>query len=58
MIKHTQIGDAHIVTPLTEKAALFLNTFVGREIVMTSRDWESVQMEMGAHKCWVMGDTI
>jgi dihydrofolate reductase len=55
MIKHTQDGKTHEVTPMTEKAARFLNTFVGRTIIMTDKMWESVAMEMGAHKIWVMG---
>jgi hypothetical protein len=55
MIKHTQSGSQHLVTPLTEKAARFLNTFVGRTLTMSEKEWTSVQMEMGAHKVWVMG---
>jgi hypothetical protein len=57
MIKHTQIGARHQVVALTDKAARFLNTFVGRELVMDDKQWQSVRMEMGAHKVWVMGDT-
>jgi hypothetical protein len=56
MIEHKRKGSQHLVTPLTERAALFLNTFVGRTLVMTSRDWQSVCLEMSAHKVWVMGE--
>lgn len=53
MIKHVMNGPWHEVTPLTEKAALFLNTFVGRKLRLTQQEWRSVQLEMGAHQCWV-----
>ena len=56
MIKHENKGSKHFVTPLTEKAARFLNSFVGRTITMTDKEWQSVRMEMGAHHCWVMGE--
>jgi hypothetical protein len=56
MIEHKSHNFEHFVTPLTEKAARFLNGFVGRTIVMSAKDWESVRMEMGAHKVWVMGE--
>jgi hypothetical protein len=49
MIKHTRHRAKHEVTPPTEKAARFLNTFVGRTLILTAKEWESVQMEMGAH---------
>ena len=55
MIKHTQNGTKHEVTALKEKAARFLNTFVGRTLIMDAKQWESVQMEMGAHGVWEMG---
>jgi hypothetical protein len=54
MIEHTQNGNQHQVTPLTEQAARFLNTFVGRTITMSNKEWESVQMEMGGHNVWVV----
>lgn len=57
MIRHRQSGLQHIVTPLTEKAALFLNSFVGREIVMSEKEWQSTQLEMPAHRVWIMGES-
>ena len=56
MIKHTQIANQHEVVALTEKAAKFLNTFVGRKLIMSDKEWMSCRMEMGAHKVWVMGE--
>lgn len=56
MIKHTHFGSKHLVQPLTENAARFLNTFVHRTLIMCDKEWETVRMEMGAHKIWVMGE--
>jgi hypothetical protein len=56
MIKHTIKGRKHIVEPMTEKAARFLNCFVGSVLVMSAEEFESVRMEMGAHGCWIMGE--
>lgn len=53
MINHTQNGAKHEVTPLTEKAARFLNSFVGRSIVMTEKEFRSMAMEMSVHGCWI-----
>jgi hypothetical protein len=56
VIEHKMQGSKHLVTPLTEKAALFLNSFVARTIAMTDNEWASVRMEMSAHGVWVMGE--
>jgi len=55
MIKHIKTMNLNHVTPMTDKAARFLNTFVGRTLLLSDVEWEKVQMEMAAHKCWVMG---
>lgn len=55
MIKLTKTRNGFDVQPMTEKAARFLNTFVGRTVRMTAKEWESASMEMSAHGCWVMG---
>jgi len=44
----------HLLAPLSERAARFLNTFVGRTICLTEKEFESVQLEMGAHNCWLI----
>ncbi len=44
----------HLLTPLSDKAARFLNTFVGRTVSMSTRDFESAQLEMPAHGCWIV----
>jgi hypothetical protein len=56
VIEHKQFGTRHKVTPLTEGAALFLNTFVGRTIVMSEKEYQSMRLEMPAHRCWIMGE--
>lgn len=55
MLKRVQIGDLHYVTPLTARAALFLNGFVGETITMTTKEWESIELEMASHRIWEMG---
>ena len=58
MIQHKQFGKRHEVTPLTEKAALFLNTFVGRTVLMNDKEYQSMLLEMPAHRCWIMGSAL
>jgi hypothetical protein len=55
MIEHEISGKNHKITPLTEKAALFLNTFVGRTLIMDEKAYQSMLLEMPAHRCWIMG---
>lgn len=55
MIKHEMKGNKHLVTPLTEKAARFLNTFVNRTVVMDEQEYRSMTLEMSSHKVWIMG---
>lgn len=55
MLTKIVIGTQYFVTPLTERAARFLNGFVGRTITMTQKEWESIELEMPAHRIWEMG---
>jgi hypothetical protein len=48
----------HLLTPLHERAARFLNTFVGRTITMTEKEFESVRLEMSAHGCWLIDEEV
>ena len=44
----------HHLTPMTEKAARFLNTFPLHTVCMTERDYASAKLEMPAHGCWIV----
>jgi len=56
MIEHKQNGQKHLITPLTEKSARFLNSFVGRTIIMDEKAYQSMRLEMHSHGCWIMGE--
>lgn len=56
MIKHEMKAGKHLVTPLTERAARFLNTFVYRTVVMDEKEWNSAKLEMPAHQVFIMGE--
>lgn len=57
MIRIKQISAGRYeIEALNEKAAKFLNTFVGKKFIADGGYMRSIRLEMAAHGCWIMGE--